>query len=102
MNEKHDMVLDKMYPSGAEEWKCLTCGRRMLISWEPKFRRTVLQAGNPNVSHGGFKGSLPMGDTDEKTLRDESEVPFDQSRLAPWEAWIEETKLENLWDSDDQ
>ncbi len=63
MNEqqRHEMVLGTTYPSGAEEWNCPTCGRRLLISWEPKFKRTVLEvAMNMQVTAGG-KAGLQMG-----------------------------------------
>jgi hypothetical protein len=107
MNEKHEMILEKTYSSGAEEWKCLTCGRRMLISWDPKFKRTVLEAGSPDATHSGFKSDLQMGDrltssTNENSLPKETDTRIDEARLAPWEAWLEETNFENLWDSDNQ
>jgi hypothetical protein len=107
MNEKHEMILEKTDSSGAEEWNCPTCGRRMLIRWEPKFKRTVLEAGSPNVAHSGFKSSPQISDRrdssiNENALPEETEPPIDAARLAPWEAWLEESNFESLWDSDDQ
>lgn len=107
MNEKHEMVLEKTYSSGAEEWNCPACGRRILISWEPRFKRTVLEAGSPGAAHSGFKGNPQMGDRmfssiNENSLLEEIEAPIDQARLAPWEAWLKESGFDNLWDSDDQ
>jgi hypothetical protein len=62
MNEgqKHEMVLEATHPSGAEEWNCPTCGRRLLINWEPKFKKTVLEAGDEFSIHSGGKGGLSM------------------------------------------
>ena len=41
MNEqqKHEMILDKAYPSGEEEWYCPTCGQRFLLSWPPAYKK---------------------------------------------------------------
>jgi len=108
MNQpQHEMILEKTHPSGADEWYCPTCGRRMLISWEPQFKRTVLEAGSPEATHSGFKNALQAGvnmapSMTENFLQEETEMPIDEARLAPWEAWLEESNFENLWDSDNQ
>jgi hypothetical protein len=106
MNEKHEMVLKKTHPSGAEEWSCPTCGRRMLIRWEPKFKRTVLEAGSSDAAHSGFKSSPQisgmLSSINENALPEETEPSIDAARLAPWEAWLEESNFESLWDNDDQ
>ena len=75
MNEqqRHEMVLEIAHPSGAEEWNCRTCGRRLLISWEPAFKKTVLEAGDEFSIHSGGKGGLTMsavevGDPQESVL----------------------------------
>jgi DNA-directed RNA polymerase subunit RPC12/RpoP len=63
MNEgqKHEMVLEATHPSGEEEWNCPTCGRRLLINWEPMFKKTVLETGDEFSIHSGGKGGLSMG-----------------------------------------
>lgn len=62
MNEgqKHEMVLETTRPSGAEEWNCPACGRRLLISWEPKFTKAVLETGDEFSVHSGGKGGLSL------------------------------------------
>jgi hypothetical protein len=62
MNEQqtHEMVLETTHPSGVEEWNCPTCGRRLRISWEPKFTKTVLEVGDDFSIHSGGKGGLSM------------------------------------------
>ena len=107
MNEKHEMVLEKLHLSGAEEWNCPLCGRRMLISWDPKFKRIVLEAGSPDATHSGFRNGLQPEDgsalaANENVLPEQTDTPIDKAKLAPWEAWLEESNFENLWDSDDQ
>jgi hypothetical protein len=79
----------------------------MLISWEPKFKRTVLEAGSAEATHSGFKSSPQISDRmvssiNENALPEETESPIDAARLAPWKAWLEESNFESLWDSDNQ
>jgi hypothetical protein len=110
MAEQHDMVLEEKKPSGEENWYCPTCGRRMLITWEPKFKRTVLDAGDPNVRHSGFKGDLHFGEQNSHMMqqaisheyKESIDLDIDKSRLAPWESWLDESGFENLWKNDDQ
>ena len=49
MNQAHEtehlMRLDKVYPSGAEEWCCIYCERRILKQREPLKQEIVLNAG---------------------------------------------------------
>jgi hypothetical protein len=49
MNQAHEtehlMRLDKVYPSGAEEWCCIYCERRVLKQREPLEQEIVLNAG---------------------------------------------------------
>jgi hypothetical protein len=104
MNEqqRHEMVLRTTNPSGAEEWNCPTCGRRLLISWAPKFKKTVLEAGDEFSIHSGGKGGLQMGRTQIVPLNDpepeeEPTTPIEDPRLAPWESWMKETDFEDLW-----
>ena len=75
MNQEqtHQMNLKTTHLSGVEEWTCPTCGRRLLISWEPMFKKTVLEAGDEFSIHSGGKGGLTMsavevGDPQESVL----------------------------------
>ena len=49
MNQAHEtehlMRLDKIYPTGAEEWCCIYCERRVLKQHEPLEQEIVLDAG---------------------------------------------------------
>lgn len=62
MNQEqtHEMILETTHPSGVEEWNCPTCGRRLLVSWEPNFQKTVLEVGDEFSIHSGGKGGLSM------------------------------------------
>jgi hypothetical protein len=55
------MVLSGYAESGAEEWTCPACGRRMLLRWPPHFERLVVEGGDVGAVHVGGKGGLRMG-----------------------------------------
>jgi hypothetical protein len=57
----HTMELARTYVSGAEEWHCPTCGRRMIMQWPPKYKKIVLEPGDEQASHAGGTGGLQMG-----------------------------------------
>jgi hypothetical protein len=54
------MVLNGRVESGAEEWLCPACGRRILMSWPPRFDVLVLEDGDPAAVHAGAKGGALM------------------------------------------
>ena len=61
MPEQHDMVLTRSDESGAEEWSCPRCGRRLLLRWPPpRVELIVLDEGDPRVPHAGAKGVAAM------------------------------------------
>jgi hypothetical protein len=103
--QKHEMILDKTHSSGAEEWNCPSCGRRLLVHWEPTFKKIVLEAGDDFSVHSGGKGGLRMGHTQVSPVNDPASAgtpptPLEDSRLAPWLAWLDESDFEDLWDDD--
>ena len=105
--QKHQMILEKTFSSGEEEWACPTCGRRILVNWEPKFKRTVLDVGDDYATHSGGKGGLVMGakqvaPTNAALLQEHSEEPIPDMRLAPWIAWLDEVGFEDLWNDEAQ
>lgn len=88
---------------GMQEWYCPTCGRHMLMNWMHKFKRVVLQAGDPTVSHNGFQADLHKSSgTPGFVYNKEVEKALDESRLTPWEIWLDESDFDNLWKRDIQ
>jgi hypothetical protein len=71
-NQSHEMRLETVHPSGAEEWMCPECGRRFVAQWEPKFRRVILQQGQDGVAHKGQAMNV---------LAEDQEQPNDDSEL---------------------
>jgi hypothetical protein len=79
----------------------------MLVDWEPGFKRTILEAGNPNAQHSGFKGGPQMGEprpspNNGTSTTDETEHPIEETRLAPWQDWLDKVDFDRLWRDDDQ
>lgn len=97
---RHEMVLEKTYSSGAEDWFCPTCGRRMAITWEP-WRKIILEPGDLYASHSGGKGGLIIGSlhisqnngTGTSSVVDGSlQDPY----LAPWKRWLDQSGSDDL------
>jgi len=59
--EQHQMELEKIHPSGAEEWYCPMCRRRFLMQYPPKYKKIVMEAGDESAIHSGSNGVLQMG-----------------------------------------
>lgn len=54
MNTKrHKMHLATEFPSGAEEWECPACGRRMILSSPPGYQRVLVVTGDEHALHYG-------------------------------------------------
>lgn len=106
MNAKaHEMIYGKKHPSGADEWFCPVCGRRVVVSWEPKFKKTVLEDGDANASHSGFKAGQQMDETMDSPLignpaQENDDLSIDESRLAPWREWLDQSRFDDLWNGD--
>jgi len=56
------MILNGRTESGAEEWACPTCGRRMLLRWPPDYEKLVLEHGDDSAIHVGGKGGVRVGE----------------------------------------
>lgn len=104
--QKHEMVLEMTHSSGAEDWHCPTCGRRMTLTWHP-WKKIVLEQGDIYAAHNASKGGLHIGlktttqrnDGDpEQSTELSSEDPY----LAPWMQWLENIDLDDLGNGEDQ
>jgi hypothetical protein len=61
VQQKHVMILNGCAESGAEEWACPDCGRRVLLRWPPEYERLVLEHGDETAIHVGGKGGVQIG-----------------------------------------
>ena len=98
----HTMDLIREH-EGTEEWLCPDCGRHMLVNWNPKFKRTILQAGDTSVGHNAFKCNGQV-DAQANGVLPGVEViePVDETRLIPWTSWMDKNNYSNLWNSNFQ
>jgi hypothetical protein len=70
---QHEMILVRTQPSGADEWHCPSCGRRLLMVPPPDFQKIVLTPGDEHVIHIGGKGRIPRTPSppdDDRAWRD--------------------------------
>jgi hypothetical protein len=96
-NEQHEMVCEKTHSSGAEEWYCPTCGRRMLLNC-PGPGLVILDLGNVHVWHKGRKNGLPIEPV-QATQVEEDEIS--EESLRPWLKALDEMDLDDLGDEKD-
>ena len=82
------MILIGCLESGAEEWSCPHCGRRMLLRWPPAYERLVMEHGDVNVIHVGGKGGVQVGDVALTPAPDVpgSDLQWLQDNGIDWEA----------------
>ena len=92
------MQLELAHPTGAEEWYCPICGRRILIQWPPAYRKVVLAAGDQYAQHSASKGGLRIGSAEIRN--GEASEAVEESRLEPWREWLESVDFEDWWRRD--
>jgi hypothetical protein len=105
----HTMIMINEH-EGTEEWLCSSCGRHLLVSWYPNFKRIVLEAGDLSAAHSGFKEDssmehmifVPVDKTHQPEMPEQPGQPMEDPRLAPWIMWMDEVGFENLWNRDVQ
>lgn len=111
LQEHHVMILECTHPSGAEEWYCPTCARRILMQWPPNYRKIILEEGDESAIHSGGKGGVSMGGVQINKDPQEDSLPIetpesqeddllstaDQERLDPFQQWIDKVNFDNLW-----
>jgi hypothetical protein len=100
--EQHEMVLETIHPSGAEEWFCPTCGRRFLMQWPPAYNKVILEPGNESAIHSGGRGGLSIQSSEpqpaEVSNRESILTEQDEAYLVPWAEWMERVDFEKLWE----
>jgi hypothetical protein len=88
---QHTMMRTGSTESGAEEWRCPHCDRRLLLQWRP-FEKLVLDPGDEQVQHVGAKGGVDVGAVDVR-LSCPVVLPEDQAR------WLAANGIS--WNGDD-
>jgi hypothetical protein len=86
---RHEMILVGSAESGAEEWACPACGRRMMLRWPPDYQKLVLEYGDDTAIHVGGKGGLQVGQA-VVTPATAGDVPSDEQQ------WLRDNGID--WD----
>lgn len=99
----HTMDLVREH-EGTEEWLCPDCGRHMLVNWNPKFKKTILEAGDSSIGHTAFKNNIQPEDLMDNRVNGtftntEAVEPVDERRLIPWISWMDKNDYSNLWNT---
>lgn len=97
--EEHQMQLETVHPSGAEEWACPTCGRRFLLTWPPDYEKVILDAGDELAVHNGSKGGVTL-QRPQVGIADEPALSADLRREL--EALLDEIDIDGQLGSVDQ
>ncbi len=97
LQEHHIMVLENTHPSGAEEWYCPTCGRRILMQWPPNYSMVTLIAGDQYAIHSGSNGGLRIKETEPTPIGEYPLNEEERATLRPWQEWFDSIDFESLW-----
>lgn len=92
--EMHELYLSQVYPSGAEEWYCPTCGRRLIVEWREGFESTVIiNYGNKDAVHTGTRHKDPPNTVESEpstpTVEPAPPTPADIPELIPFQEWLD-------------
>jgi hypothetical protein len=98
--QQHEMILDKTYPTGAEEWFCPTCGRRFVIQWPPKYMRIILSGGDEYAAHSGGKGGLKVGGARIQPSEESASPAEEDLPLHHWQSWLDSEEADKWWPED--
>jgi hypothetical protein len=61
MQAHHQMQRAGVREDGAEEWLCASCGRRLLLRWQPEYQKIVLEPGDEHAAHTGTTAGVQLG-----------------------------------------
>jgi hypothetical protein len=70
--ERHEMQLQRSFPSGAQEWSCTTCKRRVVIEHAAnRVRIVALERGDERAIHSTSRGGLRVAASQARESEDE-------------------------------
>ena len=90
---RHEMQFKTNYSSGRELWFCPICGRQILLSYPPEYKKIVLDTGDESAIHSGGKGGISTG---QLQLKDNEELDLPENIRSALE------KILRDFDIDDQ
>ena len=93
------MILNGQAESGAEEWLCPACGRRVLLRWPPDYEKLVLEHGDETAVHVGGKGGVRIGGFAVTPAPEGPEGPAPQDSVPSAERqWLRDIGID--WDGE--
>ena len=93
MSEQHEMILEETYPSGAQEWYCPLCERRLLVmNWHPDARQLIIKLGD-ETSHA----TLSLDQSGVEVEQSQDTLIEEDSRLDVWNDWLDEVDFDSWW-----
>jgi hypothetical protein len=104
--QHHEMVLETIHDSGAEEWYCPVCGRRFLMQWPPHYSKIILEPGDENAIHSGGKTEV---EEETYSVDEALSTPpqfdwapafteLEDNSLVPYMDWMEHSNFCRLWE----
>ncbi len=109
LDRQHKMILVHESEDASQEWFCPECGRHLLISWPPNYKRVVLEPGDEEAIHSGATGGVEMGPVESGNVDEEGFAPWliepesanepfdleslDDPYLLPFQRFLEERQL---------
>jgi len=97
--QNHEMRLQAVLESGAEEWACPVCGRRFLLQW-PNCKKIILEVGDEHAIHVGAKNEAPEPArpiTEPEKSLEQIMTEEDEARWQFWQQWMEVVDFERYW-----
>lgn len=84
------MIFNGRLESGAEDWACPDCGRRVLLRWPPDYQKLVLAEGDLSAVHTGGKGGFRLSGV---AVTPEPAAPIRESERS----WLHDNGID--WDA---
>jgi hypothetical protein len=111
----HEIQLERIYPTGAQEWRCHACGRRLMTIAPPgcetialeygdryilvwgdaigavRAIKILIEAGDEQAVHYG--GQVDSDPTTAESMQDEESMLMETN---PWTEWLEDIDFGDL------
>jgi hypothetical protein len=90
--QRHEMVLERIHPSGMEEWYCPVCARRVLvIHLHPDGRHILITKGEEHAHAGAGQE-----DRSQQWVEDPHDLSAEEKRLLViWADWFDEVDFDS-------
>ena len=84
VEQQHQMVRQAVHDDGVQDWLCPECGRRLLLTWPPNYRKVVLHRGDVWAAHVGATGGLRLSNVKVPPQAKHTWTEEDEQALRTW------------------